>query len=161
MLISDSVQELGLHPGNRRTSGSALSPPYILPSLERLKERQMFPLPKFPSLFLFLRPFPPSLPPCRHRLQHMHRDTHANNTVRQTPSVYPGMKDLTATPASRPSESAQQNTHTTTYSIYTITFIMAFITQFAWLCINTQQGGLLSLNTRHTGAHTHTGHSLS
>lgn len=53
MLIIDSVQILRLHPGNRRTSGSALS--YILPSLERLKQRQMFPLPKM-SL--------PSTPPC-------------------------------------------------------------------------------------------------
>lgn len=39
---------------------------------------------------------------------------------------------------------------------HTVTFIKAFITQFAWLRINTQQGGLLSLNTRRTVTHTHT-----
>ena len=38
---------------------------------------------------------------------------------------------------------------------HTVTFIKAFITQFAWLRINTQQGGSFSLNTRRTVTHTH------
>lgn len=111
----------------------------------------MFPLPKSPSLFLFLRPLPRSL--------------HWNT---QTPSGCPRMKDLTpVTPTSCPSESKTAHnktssahlphslwTPTATYSIHTVTFIKAFITQFAWLRINTQQGGLLSLNTQHTDTHT-------
>lgn len=142
-------------------SSSALSSPDVLPSLERFTERQMFPFPKFPlPRLLLLWPLRPSLRQ-PWLIAFAQRDS-AQSDRQPRPS-----QDVTpVTPASCPSEHAPSSspflphslrTHATPCSPETGAFIKAFITQFARLCINTRQGGLLSLNTLHTHTHTHIG----